>query len=241
MPETLFISDLHLDQKRPEIIQLFNRFIASQALYCEALYILGDLFEYWIGDDQPLQSLESVIENLKTLTSKGIPVYLIHGNRDFLIGETFAYKTGINLLPETTIIDLYGQPTLLMHGDTLCTDDIDYQSMRTTLRDTNWQKQFLALSLRERIQKAQELREKSLSATKSKHENIMDVSSQSVESAMRTHNVNQLIHGHTHRPMIHEYVIGEEKVKRIVLGDWYLNGSMLRAAPRSLKLETILP
>jgi UDP-2,3-diacylglucosamine hydrolase len=242
MPETLFISDLHLDQKRPEIIQLFNRFIASQALHCEALYILGDLFEYWIGDDQPLQGgLESVIENLKALTSNGIPVYLAHGNRDFLIGKTFAYKTGINLLPETTTINLYGHPTLLMHGDTLCTDDIDYQNMRTTLRDTNWQKQFLALPLKERIQKAQELREKSLSATKNKHEDIMDVSSQSVESAIRAHNVNVLIHGHTHRPAIHKYVIEKEKVKRVVLGDWYLNGSMLRAAPHSLKLETILP
>ena len=239
MPETLFISDLHLDRERPEIIQLFSQFLSSQATHSESLYILGDLFEYWIGDDQPLTGLEPVVEGLQFLTASSVPIYFIHGNRDFLIGESFAKATGIKLLPESTVIDIYGRPALIMHGDTLCTDDTDYQKMRGMLQHGDWQKQFLSLSLEERTQQALQLRQKSLSATKDKKENIMDVNSETVEKIMLDHNVDLLIHGHTHRPAIHELSIQDQKAQRIVLGDWYSQGSVLRATPDSMKLTQI--
>jgi UDP-2,3-diacylglucosamine hydrolase len=236
MPETLFISDLHLDKERPEIIRLFIHFLRSQATRSESLYILGDLFEYWIGDDQPITDLEPVIKGLQSLTAASIPVYFIHGNRDFLIGESFAETTGIKLLPESTVIDIYGRPTLIMHGDTLCTDDTDYQKMRAMLRHTDWQKQFLSLSLEERTQQALQLRAKSQSATKDKKEDIMDVNSQAVEKIMHDNTVDLLIHGHTHRPAIHEFLIRDKKAQRVVLGDWYSQGSILRVTPNSLEL-----
>ncbi len=239
MPETLFISDLHLDKERPEIIQLFSQFLGSQASRCESLYILGDLFEYWIGDDQLLTDLEPVIEGLRSLTDASVPVFFIHGNRDFLISESFAKTTGIQLLPESTVIELYGHPALIMHGDTLCTDDTDYQEMRGMLRHADWQKHFLSLSLEERTQQALQLREKSLSATKDKKEEIMDVNPQSVEKIMHDNNVNLLIHGHTHRPAIHDILIQNRKAQRIVLGDWYSQGSVLRASPERMKLARI--
>ena len=239
MPETLFISDLHLDKERPEIIQLFSQFLSSQATRSESLYILGDLFEYWIGDDQPLTGLEPVIEGLQLLTASSVPIYFIHGNRDFLIGESFAEATGIKLLPESTVIDIYGRPALLMHGDTLCTDDTDYQKMRGMLRNADWQKQFLSASLEERTQQALQLRQKSLSATKNKKEDIMDVNPQTVEKIMLDNNVDLLIHGHTHRPAIHELSIQDQKAQRIVLGDWYSQGSVLRATLDSMELIRI--
>ena len=239
MPEMLFISDLHLDKERLEIIQLFSQFLSSQASRCESLYILGDLFEYWIGDDQPITGLESVIEGLQSLTAASVPVFFIHGNRDFLLGESFAKTTGIKLLPESAVIEVYGRRALIMHGDTLCTDDTDYQQMRGMLRHTDWQKQFLSLSLEERIQQALQLREKSQSATQDKKEDIMDDSAQSVENIMRDNNVDLLIHGHTHRPAIHEVFVQNQKAQRIVLGDWYSQGSVLRATPDSMKLTRI--
>jgi len=239
MPETFFISDLHLDKERPEMIQLFSQFLDSQAACSESLYILGDLFEYWIGDDQPLAGLEPVIEGLKSLTAANVPVFFIHGNRDFLIGKSFAETTGIELLPESTVIEIYDHPALIMHGDTLCTDDIDYQKMRGTLRHTDWQRKFLSLSREERTQQALQLREKSQSATKDKTENIMDVNAQTVERVMHDNNVDLLIHGHTHRPAIHEFFIQDQKAQRIVLGDWYSRGSVLRATPDGMKLSQI--
>jgi len=239
MPEMLFISDLHLDKERPEIIQLFSQFLSSQASRCESLYILGDLFEYWIGDDQPITGLESVIEGLQSLTGASVPVFFMHGNRDFLLGESFAKTTGIKRLPESAVIEVYGRRALIMHGDTLCTDDTDYQQMRSMLRHADWQKQFLSLPLEERIQQALQLREKSLSATQDKKEDIMDVNAQSVENIMRDNNVDLLIHGHTHRPAIHEMLVDNKKAQRIVLGDWYSHGSVLRAAPDGMMLSQI--
>ncbi len=238
MPEILFISDLHLDRERPEIIQLFLRFLRSEAARCEALYILGDLFEYWIGDDQPLSDLEPVIEALQSLTDS-VPVFFIHGNRDFLIGQSFAKTTGIKLLPESAVIEVYGRPALIMHGDTLCTEDTEYQKMRVMLRHSGWQKQFLSLSLEERTQQALQLREKSLSATRDKQEDIMDVNAQTVEKTLRDNNVDLLIHGHTHRPAIHEILLQGRKAQRIVLGDWYSQGSALRVEPNSLELASV--
>ena len=239
MPEKLFISDLHLDRERPEIIQLFSHFLVSQAARCEALYILGDLFEYWIGDDQPRTGLEPVMEGLRSLTSSSVPGYFIHGNRDFLIGESFARDTGIRLLPESAIIDIYGRPALIMHGDTLCSDDADYQNMRKMLRHADWQEQFLALSLEERTRQALQLRKKSLSATQEKKEDIMDVNPQAVKHTMRANNVDLLIHGHTHRPAIHDLFLADTKAQRIVLGDWYSQGSVLRISPNGLELAQV--
>ena len=235
--KTLFISDLHLDRERPEIIELFIQFLNKDATQAEALYILGDLFEYWIGDDQPVPGLEGCLTALQSLTEKNIPVYFIHGNRDFLIGKQFAEKTGITLLPESVVIDLYGTPTLIMHGDTLCTDDVDYQKMRLMLRDPKWQKQFLSLPIETRLEEALKLREKSQQATEAKAEMIMDVNSKTVADTMAKNNVLQLIHGHTHRPAIHNFEINGEKAMRIVLGDWYEQSSVLYCSKNNINLE----
>ncbi|HBS26074.1 MAG TPA: UDP-2,3-diacylglucosamine diphosphatase, partial [Gammaproteobacteria bacterium] len=206
MSKTLFISDLHLDRERPEIIRLFADFLITQAPEADALYILGDLFEYWIGDDQSITGLEIIIEQLHTLTSQ-TPVFFQHGNRDFLVGETFAKQTGILLLPETQMVDLYGQSALLMHGDSLCTDDIEYQKLRVMLRNNQWQTQFLSLAMDERVKQAMALRDQSVSETGAKSEDIMDVNQQSVEAALKQHQTDLLIHGHTHRPAQHAFVL----------------------------------
>lgn len=238
MSKTLFISDLHLDRERPEIIRLFADFLITQAPEADALYILGDLFEYWIGDDQSITGLEIIIEQLHTLTSQ-TPVFFQHGNRDFLIGETFAKQTGILLLPETQMVDLYGQSALLMHGDSLCTDDIEYQKLRVMLRNNQWQTQFLSLALDERVKQAMALREQSVSETGAKSEDIMDVNQQSVEAALKQHQTDLLIHGHTHRPAQHAFVLDGKPAKRIVLGDWYEQGSVLTVTPDTMALSSI--
>lgn len=237
--KTLFISDLHLDRDRPDIIQLFSRFLETEAHEADALYILGDLFEYWIGDDQPVDGLEDCLHGIKALQQGGIPVYFIHGNRDFLLGDSFSAQNGITILPDMTVIDLYGTPTLIMHGDTLCTDDEDYQNLRTIFRNPEWQKKFLSQSLQERIREAQELRSRSKEANQEKSETIMDVNQAAVEAAMKHCNVSQLIHGHTHRPAIHELTIDNQPAKRIVLGDWYERGSVLRCDAGELSLDTL--
>jgi len=240
MGQTLFISDLHLDRERPEIIKLFVDFLKNEATEAEALYILGDLFEYWVGDDQPLPGLENCLAALQSLTENNIPVYFIHGNRDFLIGKRFADKTGITLLPESKVIDLYGTPTLILHGDTLCTDDVDYQKMRQMLRDLKWQEQFLSLPIETRIKEALKLREKSQQATEAKEEMIMDVNQTTVVSIMQENDVLQMIHGHTHRPAVHDLEIDGEEAKRIVLGDWYHQGSVLYCSENEMKLKESL-
>lgn len=236
MAETLFISDLHLDKERPEIIKLFTDFLDKRARHCDALYILGDLFEYWIGDDQPLPGLEPVLSGLADCPAR---IYFVHGNRDFLIGPGFAARTGITLLPETRTIDLYGRQALILHGDTLCTDDIDYQQMRTLLRAPDWQTQFLALPLETRIQQALALRQKSRTAMDSKAEDIMDVNPQAVVDTLDEHQVHLMIHGHTHRPAIHDFMLDHQPAQRIVLGDWYHQGSVLRVTPDQTLLETV--
>lgn len=236
---TLFISDLHLDRERPDIIELFSRFLRTEAKQADALYILGDLFEYWVGDDQPVTGLDDCLEALKELTATGIPVYFIHGNRDFLLGEAFSKQTGMTLLPETTVIDLHGTATLIMHGDTLCTDDTDYQNLRSIFRNPEWQQKILAQSLDDRLQEARNLRNRSREVNQEKAESIMDVNQATVEETMRLHDVTQLIHGHTHRPAIHEFTINGKAVKRIVLGDWYQQGSILRCESGQLSLESL--
>lgn len=238
MSQTLFISDLHLDQKRPHIIAAFCCFLKDNS-NIDALYILGDLFEYWIGDDDPAIGLEPAISSIRHLSTLGVPVYFIHGNRDFLIGKKFAKQTQCKILQEETVIDLYGTPTLLMHGDTLCTDDIAYQKYRKKARNPLIQKTLLMLSAKQRLKMADALRNKSKSAVAEKPEEIMDVNQGAVERVMKKNNVTQLIHGHTHRPAEHEFKLNNENYKRYVLGDWYDHGSVLRCTSNRIALENI--
>ncbi len=240
MPQILFVSDLHLDNKRPHIIAAFCRFL-QEVSDTDALYILGDLFEYWIGDDDPAVGLQSAINSLRDLSLSGIPVFFIHGNRDFLVGNAFANSTHCKILPEETIVELYGTPTLIMHGDTLCTDDIAYQKYRAKARNKWIQKTLLLLSVKQRLKIAERLRNKSITATQGKPSYIMDVNQNAVEQVMLNHNVQCLIHGHTHRPSIHDFTINGKAYKRIVLGDWYEQGSVLRCTPNGMDLETIQP
>lgn len=237
--KTLFISDLHLDPSRPQVTAAFARFLSEEAASAEALYILGDLFEYWVGDDQPHDGLESVFAGLAELTAKEVPVCVLHGNRDFLIGEGFLAETGAALLADGVVIDVAGEPTQILHGDTLCTDDAEYQAMRRVLRSSDWQSRFLSVSVEERIAQAQALREKSRVAQQSKTEYIMDVSQQAVEQSMRDAGVMRMIHGHTHRPAIHDFELDGQAAQRIVLGDWYDQGSVLSVSANEMTLSTL--
>lgn len=236
---TLFISDLHLAADRPEITQLFIEFLGGQARKAKAVYILGDLFEAWLGDDMILPEYQSAIAAMKNLSDSGVALYVMHGNRDFLMGNKLAELTGATLLPDPTIIDLDSQPTLLMHGDTLCTDDIEYMKFRSMVRNPDWQQQMLAKTPQERLALAKQLREVSKTETGNKTSEIMDVNQQEVEKVFTQHKVSQIIHGHTHRPNIHELKINNKTVKRIVLGDWYKNGSVLVCDCGECRLEEI--
>jgi len=224
---TLFISDLHLDDTRPQITDLFARFLAREARGADALYILGDLFESWIGDDEDATLATRVADALRGLRDGDVPIYFMHGNRDFLLGANYAERTGMTLLADPTIIDLHGERTLLMHGDTLCTDDLDYQKFRTLVRNPAWQTQFLAKPLAERRVFAAQARGESRKQTAMKPAEIMDVNQNAVASAMRTHDVRRLIHGHTHRPATHRFDLDGQAAERIVLGDWYEQSSVL--------------
>ncbi|MEJ2480662.1 MAG: UDP-2,3-diacylglucosamine diphosphatase [Acidihalobacter sp.] len=239
MPETLFISDLHLDPERPEVIDLLVRFLDGRAAAADALYILGDLFEYWIGDDDIRDGLLPAIEALRRLSDAGVPVQFMVGNRDFLVGEGFAERTGCRLLDDPTRIELYGVPTLLMHGDSLCTDDVAYQTLRKQLRDPAWQAGFLALPVEQRRAQAEALRRESREATRDKAAEIMDVNTTEVAAAFREHGVRRIIHGHTHRPAVHALQLDGEPTKRIVLGDWYTQGSVLSVTPAGYELEEL--
>ncbi|HEY1991759.1 MAG TPA: UDP-2,3-diacylglucosamine diphosphatase, partial [Gammaproteobacteria bacterium] len=225
---TLFISDLHLDGSRPEITGLFLEFLEQEATRASSLYILGDFFEVWIGDDDDDRHHARVMAGLKALTAAGVPVYLMHGNRDFLIGRGFAARTGVKLLSDPTLLDLGGSPTLLMHGDTLCTDDVQYQKARCFLRNRLVQGIYLALPLSLRRRIAAYARTRSKSDTAAKPEYIMDVNQRAVESAMARHGVTRLIHGHTHRPAVHRFKTADgTAMERIVLGDWHDQSSIL--------------
>ncbi len=238
MSQTLFVSDLHLDNKRPHIIAAFCQFL-QKISDTDALYILGDLFEYWIGDDNQDDGLNDVIESLRNVSSAGTPIYFIHGNRDFLVGKKFASFTHCQLLAEETVIDLYGTPTLIMHGDTLCSDDIAYQRYRAIARNKWIQKALLLLSVKQRESIAGRLRDTSKAAIKGKKPEIMDVNQNTVERIMHHHRVQTLIHGHTHRPAIHEFSLNGNSYKRIVLGDWYDQGCVLRCTSVGINLETL--
>lgn len=235
---TLFISDLHLDPGRPEITQLFLAFL-QRARTAESLYILGDLFEAWIGDDDDSELALTVQDGLRQLSEHGTPVYLMHGNRDFLLGNDFESRAGCRLLPDPTVIDLYGAPTLLMHGDLLCTDDREYQQFRSQVRDPAWQRNVLSKPLSERRQMAAALRGESQQAIAGKDAQIMDVNQGEVETVMRRHGVRRLIHGHTHRPAVHEFELDGAPARRIVLGDWYDQGSTLYCDTGGCELTTL--
>ena len=235
----LFISDLHLSGERENITELFIEFLEQRASKADALYILGDLFEVWPGDDMIQPDYLQSISALKQLADSGIPLYVMQGNRDFLMAKQFEEVSGATLIEDPTVIDLYGTATLLMHGDTLCTDDVDYQKFRTMVRNPSWQSDFLSKSIKERLAMTTKYREISKEKTAEKKMDIMDVNQQTVETVMREKNINQLIHGHTHRPAIHDFTADEQKMKRIVLGDWFEQGSVLVCDEKGCQLESI--
>lgn len=237
---TLFISDLHLSAERPEITGLFFDFLAHEARSAEALYILGDFFEYWIGDDAIEQpEYRPIVAALRALADAGTPIHVMHGNRDFLLGERFARASGCRLIPDPTRIDLYGTPTLLMHGDTLCTDDVGYLAFRRMVRNEAWQREFLARPVAERDAMARGARAQSRESTAAKAPEIMDVTQPAVLEALRAHGVRHLIHGHTHRPAAHAFALDGAPAHRLVLGDWYEQGSVLRCDARGWRLQTL--
>jgi UDP-2,3-diacylglucosamine hydrolase len=224
---TLFISDLHLDAEHPEISRQFLSFLEGPAMEAEALYILGDLFEVWIGDDDPEPEKRRIVAGLRALTDRGVPCYVMHGNRDFLLGERFCRETGCRLLEDPAIIELHGARVLTMHGDALCTDDHSYQNLRAMVRDQGWQKMFLALSAEQRRMLADQARAGSKDHIAQAMSSIMDVNPGAVQAAMRGAGVALLLHGHTHRPDVHRFELDGKPVARIVLGDWHEQGSVL--------------
>ncbi|CAA0124991.1 UDP-2,3-diacylglucosamine hydrolase [BD1-7 clade bacterium] len=219
-----FISDLHLDESRPDLAQGFFDYLEKLPTDTEALYILGDFFEAWVGDDDDLPFHLNVKQRLKALTEKGIALYFMHGNRDFMIGEQFAEETGGKLLEEGSIIKHSNQQYLLMHGDSLCIDDEEYQAFRAQIRNPATIQLLMSQSLDERRALAKSLRENSQSQNSNKAEDIMDVNQHEVERIMQENAVSLLIHGHTHRPAIHEFVLNDSTAKRVVLGDWHDTG-----------------
>ena len=215
----LFISDLHLAPERPEITQAFFRFLDTTAKGADALYILGDFFNAWLGDDDDTPEFAEVKTKLAAF-SQQTPTFFMHGNRDFLIAQTFAKATGVTLLDEPTVIDINNTPTLLIHGDSLCTQDQEYMAFRQMVRSREWQQMVLAKPLDERKALAKQLRDTSQSMNSLKADDIMDVTPEEVVKLMAEHNVTRLIHGHTHRPARHNLVVNKKAAERIVLGDW---------------------
>ena len=225
---TLFISDLHLEADRPEIGEQFFNFLDGEAKDAEALYILGDFFEAWVGDDDPDEYYASIKQALRALVDHGVPVYFMHGNRDFMIGERFASETGATILPDPCPAEFYGKQVLLSHGDALCIDDIEYQKVRAMTRSPEWQAAILAKPLEERLAIAAHARAQSLARNVASDDEIMDVNADEVLRTISENGADILLHGHTHRPAIHEIAVGDRIAKRIVLGDWYEQGSVLR-------------
>ena len=237
MPYTYFISDLHLSADRPDITRCLLAFLQEKAPQADALYVLGDLFEMWIGDDDNNAFTMEVAKAFKTLADKGLVIYFIHGNRDFLIRAPFAQLAGFKLLPEQYVIDLYGKPTLIMHGDELCIADLEYQQFRKKARGWWWPRLMLALPLSLRRKIAEKGRKTSQANQQKLTQEIMDVSQSEVVKMMHEHNVTRLIHGHTHRPAIHELDLDGQAAQRIVLGDWYDQGSILKVTADSVDLQ----
>ena len=233
-----FLADLHLDEKRPQAIAAFIQFLTGPAREASALFILGDLFEAWIGDDARPEH-DPVAPALARLSQQGTAVYLMHGNRDFLLGERFATAASAELIEEPCLISIDSEPVLLEHGDALCVDDLAYQAFRQQVRDPAWQAEFLSLPIEARIRQAQDARVKSGEAMAGKTSEIMDVNAEAVVERLRTYDVRRLIHGHTHRPAVHTLMVDGEPATRIVLGDWFEQASILRVSNGDYSLRTI--
>ena len=228
MTHTLLISDLHLAAERPQIMEQFLRFTADIAPQAAALYILGDLFEYWAGDDDTDPLGMQTAAALAALAARGTRVFIMQGNRDVLLGRTFAEQSGAALLDDPVLIDLHGTPTLLTHGDTLCTDDADYQKFRAYAHDPATQSRFLAQPLADRREQMLGFRAQSEASKQQKTAAIMDVAAGAVEELLRRHRYPRLIHGHTHRPARHVHIVDGHTCERWVLNDWYRRGGYLR-------------
>jgi UDP-2,3-diacylglucosamine hydrolase len=236
---TLFISDLHLDATRPEITRVFLEFLENDAAKGDALYILGDLFEAWIGDDASDEVGDAVADALAKLHERGVPCFYIHGNRDFLLGDAYARRARMTLLPDPSLVEIEGEAVLLMHGDTLCTDDAPYQAFRKETHDPTWQRAFLSRPVAERRAFAEQARAESKRYTKSVADAITDVNAEAVSGTFEEHGAHRLIHGHTHRPARHPSTLDGKSVERIVLGDWYEQGSVLSIADGAIALAAL--
>jgi len=236
---TLFISDLHLEPARSDITAQLLSFLAGEARDAEALYILGDLFEVWVGDDDDDPFVDQIGAALRAVSDSGVNCFFTHGNRDFLIGEAYAARAGFDLLSDWTRLELGSETVLVGHGDDLCTDDTDYMAFRRMVRDPQWQLNMLGLPLAQRRQLAVSARQQSQANTANKTIEIMDVNASAVAQLLRDHDVNQLLHGHTHRPAIHRFSVDGKDATRIVLGDWYEQGSIVRWDETGYQLEQL--
>ena len=235
----LFVSDVHLDAQAPQAIEQFLGFLDDKASRAEALYILGDLFEAWVGDDDQEPCNERVCRALHVLSASGVACFALHGNRDFLLGSGFCERTGCRLLSDPVIGQLEGERVLITHGDALCTDDHPYQELRTMVRNPAWQRHFLALPRAHREVLADELRAGSRRHTARTVPTIMDVNAAAVTAAFRATSVRRMIHGHTHRPGVHELEIDGQRAQRIVLGAWYEQGSYLNLEAGEYELREL--
>jgi len=241
MPETLFIADLHLEPKKPFFIELCLDFLAGRARQADALYILGDLFEVWLGDDNDEPAYKPVLAALHDLTHSGVPVFIMHGNRDFLLGADFFKTTGCQFIEDPYVMDLYATPTVLMHGDTLCTLDTDYQSFRRQVRNPSWRRHFLEQPLAERHKLATQARTISRTRTLKTTEYLMDVTTEAVRAVFEKHGVYQLIHGHIHRHGIYEELVNGKMAHRRVLGEWCDNKAIILSChPESCRFIDLL-
>jgi UDP-2,3-diacylglucosamine hydrolase len=238
--QTLFASDLHLDSEAPWAIDAFLAFLDGPARDADSLYLLGDLFEAWVGDDDDDAGNARACAGLARLTSGGIPVYAIHGNRDFLLGEGFEQRTGVKLLPDPVSLDLYGVATMLSHGDVFCTADLPYQELRSIVRKPGWQRRFLSLPLATRRELATAARAGSKAHTERQIPVLMDVDPEAVTRAMRATGTRRLIHGHTHRPAIHSFAIDGTTAERVVLAPWYEAASCVAISDEGVR-EIPLP
>ena len=237
--KTLLISDLHLDPAAPQIARQFIDFLRGEARTARALYILGDLFEAWLGDDDPDPAVRTIVAELRALREAGVPTYFMHGNRDFLIGSRFAAETGCTLLDDGSLVDLHGEQVLLMHGDVLCTADTSYQRLRRILRNPLTLFVLRNLGLESRRRLGRKLRAGSQMHVGATAPDIMDVTPAAVVEALRSAGVRTLVHGHTHRPAIHTLDVDGKPARRIVLGDWHAQGSVLEWSDGGVELSTL--
>jgi UDP-2,3-diacylglucosamine hydrolase len=235
----LFISDLHLEADRPDIADQFLRFLETEALNAEALYILGDLFESWVGDDDPNEHYQWIKQGLKKLSRKEVSIYFMHGNRDFMIGTDFADEAGVQILADPFVAEFYGQKVMLSHGDAYCTGDVGYQAVRTMTRNPQWQAMMLSKSLQERLAFAEQARDASIVHGGTINTEISDVNHTAITNALRDSGVSIMLHGHTHRPAVHELLVDDQPATRIVLGDWHEHGSVVRWDEGGPRLESM--